>query len=691
MPNGMPHMGPNQPAPGFLTSDTQVVPTTTPIPKSNGNILKPTTEHTVQSAQSLDPAFAPAPKPTAPIPDNTVVAEPLPAPVASAISQAAQPGSPAQPAAPILTVETLPGSTIPLNVPVQTHAAVPAPVAPASPVVIGGETATTNSASQVLLGSAILQAFSGPVTVGNQQVSLAPSGNLVVAPEATTALETLVAIIAPPITIGSAVINPDAGNHYIISGQTLSQGGAITVGKMPISLAPAGSAVIIGGNTHALTATRAFAPVQPSQPPITIGGAVVTPNSISQYIVSGQTLAPGGAITVDNTPISLAPAASALVIGSSTQALTPIAPNVPQFRVGPPPITVGGSIVTPNSASQYIIAGQTLAPGSEIIVSGTPISLAPSGSALVVGSSTEELHPTPILASPMPSVPQDITIGGQDIAPNSASQYIIGGQTLAPGGPAITISGTPISLGPSGSALVIGSSTELLTPVPEITTLAAPAITLPDGETLTPNSASQYIIGSQTLAPGQAITVSGTPYSLAPGNTALVVGSSTELLTPSLESLIPTATIEVAVAPDITLPGGPTITPNSASDYVIGSQTLSPGQAITVSGTTFSLSPNDTAVVINNSTELLAPTSSAETLYRTAGVVSTLATSSNTSSTSSGPGPGSGSGSGSGGAPSTSVAGPKATGKSAAVTLAIASDRWLWSIGITTGMLLTWI
>lgn len=53
-----------------------------------------------------------------------------------------------------------------------------------------------------------------------------------------------------------------------------------------------------------------------------------------------------------------------------------------------------------------------------------------------------------------------ITIGDLALKYNSASQYLLGDKTLAPGLPAITISGTPISLGPyPASQIIIGSST----------------------------------------------------------------------------------------------------------------------------------------------------------------------------------------------------------------------------------------
>lgn len=61
--------------------------------------------------------------------------------------------------------------------------------------------------------------------------------------------------------------------------------------------------------------------------------------------------------------------------------------------------TVGSSIFTANSASQYLIAGQTLAPGSAIVISGTTVSLNAAATGVAVGSSTEVVSQSTTMAS----------------------------------------------------------------------------------------------------------------------------------------------------------------------------------------------------------------------------------------------------------------------------------------------------
>lgn len=61
-----------------------------------------------------------------------------------------------------------------------------------------------------------------------------------------------------------------------------------------------------------------------------------------------------------------------------------------------------------------------------------------------------------------PSLPPTITLAGATAALSSAFEHVVEGQTLTPGGPAITVSGTRISLASDAAAVVVGSSTSFL-------------------------------------------------------------------------------------------------------------------------------------------------------------------------------------------------------------------------------------
>ena len=49
-----------------------------------------------------------------------------------------------------------------------------------------------------------------------------------------------------------------------------------------------------------------------------IGGQIYTANSLTDFVIAGQTLTPGGSIVVNGTPISLPPGATDAVVGTST-------------------------------------------------------------------------------------------------------------------------------------------------------------------------------------------------------------------------------------------------------------------------------------------------------------------------------------------------------------------------------------
>lgn len=309
----------------------------------------------------------------------------------------------------------------------------------------------------------------------------------------------------------------------MIGSETLVPGSAITSSGAVISLAPSASAVVINGQTQQITpAYVASAAV------ITVGSSKITANSLSQYVIGSQTISAGSpAITVSNQVLSLASGGSALVFGPSTKAVG----TASTFSVTSPPIlTFGTQAITANAQSAYVIGTQTLQAGSQIVVSGSTISLAPSATALVVNGHTVSLTPHSILATVAPPL---ITVGPSILTADKHSDYVVAGQTLSAGGSAITVSGTRLSLASGGKDLVIGSSTEHLQPQILASSTEAPTLTFGNAH-ITADAASEYVIGSQTLLPGQAITVSGTILSLASDDAFLKVGSSTESLSGSV-------------------------------------------------------------------------------------------------------------------------------------------------------------
>ncbi|KAI9779168.1 MAG: hypothetical protein M1839_007703 [Geoglossum umbratile] len=256
------------------------------------------------------------------------------------------------------------------------------------------------------------------------------------------------------------------------------------------------------------------------------------------------------------------------------------------------------------------LPNQETTPHSDIALSPPLIpalsSLAPNPSALPEPSSVIVTVGSPFIAAtavPGPSfiveswtAPLTFTFQGSSIIANPQSQFVVGGQTLVPGGPAITVSGTSVSLAPSASYIVVGPSTISLNPQYSGPNTGSPLLLTFDSQTLTANSLSQFTIAGQTLMlGGPAITVSGTRISLGPSASYAVIGSSTIPLVPQNSN---------TQSPVILIPGIQTLTANSRSLFTIAGQTLVPGgPAITVSGTRISLAPGGSAVVVGSSNE----------------------------------------------------------------------------------------
>ena len=375
---------------------------------------------------------------------------------------------------------------------------------------------------------------------------------------------------APAPVSGSPVPNPNDQPAVPLAPTTINLGGG----------APTSSGIgafingALGGNSvpapspaftpHAITAlSQTF--------------SITDPSAVA---IAGSTLLVGGpALTSNGKYFSLAPSGK-LVAGT-------LAPN--PGPSSPPVLSVAGSTYTANAASQFVIASKTLTPGGQINVASTLISLNPSANIAVVGGSTQTLtHPAP---SPKPAV---MTFAGSTYTANAASQFVIADQTLPPGGQ-IIVSNTQISLAPSANLAVIGTSTQLLTtPAP----VSNPAVLTFDGSTYTANAASQFVIADETLTPGGTITASGTPIAMPEGTNFALIGTITQFLAAASAPL-------TAEAPVLTWDGS-TYTADASSDFLIASQTLTPGGIITALGTPISLAPGAADAVIGSSTQTLS-------------------------------------------------------------------------------------
>ncbi|KAJ9641081.1 hypothetical protein H2201_008016 [Coniosporium apollinis] len=184
----------------------------------------------------------------------------------------------------------------------------------------------------------------------------------------------------------------------------------------------------------------------------------------------------------------------------------------------------------------------------------------------------------PAVAGPSISGPASAALGSTTLTASPAPDFTVGTQTLSTGGPAITVSDTTLLLD-TFELVINGQTTALLQPAP---THSRALLTI------------GQIIATTLVPGGPAITISGTTLSLASA-TALVINGQISTLphpTPAHTSALPPLVY-----------GSSTTTANSASAYVIGTQTLSPGgPAITVSGTLLGLALDGTALVVRTNT-----------------------------------------------------------------------------------------
>lgn len=231
-----------------------------------------------------------------------------------------------------------------------------------------------------------------------------------------------------------------------------------------------------------------------------------------------------------------------LPLGSST--------NQPSLPEASPVLDIPGALTltrAPNNHDAYLVAGSTLLPGSPAaLISGTSYSLASSG-ALVVGTSTILLA-TPGAVAAQIAAPGALWAGNVPFTPILGGSAIVGSSTLSLSGPAITSSGSVLSLASGG--LVVGSSTYAFAkpatnPAASVTTQEVPITTalVLAGQSFTANPSAFSINGTTISAGGAGVTLNGTPVSLD-GSGNLAVGTSTVALEST--SIGPAATSVVA-------------------------------------------------------------------------------------------------------------------------------------------------
>ncbi|MCJ1452439.1 hypothetical protein MMC28_002782 [Mycoblastus sanguinarius] len=293
--------------------------------------------------------------------------------------------------------------------------------------------AVSSSPGVFLVDGELLTVGGSPVTVSGTPLALNSNNYLVFG---TSTLQDPVPTPASPqvsyFTVGSETLTFSSG-LLMAAGKTLeADQSGITVDGTSVSLAQ--SALQIGASTIALDP-----PASLSSPTVTtVAGRPITILPTAVFIADTTLTSNAPGITILGTPISFG--SNGLIIGTSTISLSiPTSNSVATIAGQAVNLALGG----------VSIAGTTLKiDDPAITISGTPVSLGVSG--LILGTSTVPL--------PAPSSGSVITLAGQAATLYPAlGQLAIAGTTVRIGGPAVTISGTPIAL--ESSVLIAGTST----------------------------------------------------------------------------------------------------------------------------------------------------------------------------------------------------------------------------------------
>ncbi|MCJ1241446.1 hypothetical protein MMC14_009451 [Varicellaria rhodocarpa] len=256
-----------------------------------------------------------------------------------------------------------------------------------------------------------------------------------------------------------------------------------------------------------------------SAPNLDVSNSAWTPQPSTQIVHTvsdSNTSQPSRTLAVSSATMRASSFAPTSSITASSSLIVPS--SVPATSSTLVTITSDGATFTTNTALQDLISSLTLQSGSPPM---TTVSSTPTWQPFTKPAFTSN---SPFSSLPVTSTPPLLTIDGSTYIPNSASDDIDVSQTLMPGGPTIVNSRTAVALVSGGSALVLSTKTRST-----FSTLNIHTTTLTIGEmTYTPDSASDYLIASQTLIPGgQAITVSGLSISLASAASVVIIGTST--------------------------------------------------------------------------------------------------------------------------------------------------------------------
>jgi hypothetical protein len=280
------------------------------------------------------------------------------------------------------------GTTIAVN---------PNPTGPPT-LTVGDTTVTANPEGQFIVGTQTLAPGGSAITVDGSTLSLGPSGTIAVVNGVTQTLanapfDTGVPVLTVNGQTISATVVGGSTQFVLAPGQTLTEGGVLTVDGTTFSMPTdgSGSTIIVDGVTSTLNA--------PGLPILSLDTQLVTASvtgGTTAFVLGpGQTLTPGGVVTISGTTYSMPASASGSVVVingvTSTLGQAPITTA--------DALTIDGqtySATVRDGTTEYVLGpGTTLKPGDTITVSGTTYSLDEKGTALIVNGRTSTIAKVP--------------------------------------------------------------------------------------------------------------------------------------------------------------------------------------------------------------------------------------------------------------------------------------------------------
>lgn len=291
----------------------------------------------------------------------------------------------------------------------------------------------------------------------------------------------------------------------------------------------------------------------------------------------------------------------------------------------PSSVMAGGSPNQKVSDNAVLVAGPTVARGSQAIVSGAVVSVGtnnvaidgtnpafpplaaetPTPTPLMIGAETAQRMPNGglVVASQTLTLGAQATFAGAVVSVDS-SIAIVDGTThiLAP------VAATPLSLIVNGATTVLQPGIAGAYEAP-VVNIGGQAMTLGQaspgvGQTLTPGVSHQgppFLMTGQTLVPGgAAITVSGVPISLpasqiAPTNLPAMVIKASPFQASKSAASAPSVTVKTHI-----------FTANPSAFAIDGTTISAGGPGITIAGTPISLQPSGEGLVVGGNAFVFA-------------------------------------------------------------------------------------